>query len=43
MGEHAEAMELLLKVIADTADNDGIQNFQRAILFYSDKLDEVWT
>ena len=42
-GEHAEAMELLLKVIADTADDDGIQNFQRAILFYSDKLDEVWT
>ncbi len=42
-GEHAEAMELLLKVIADTADDDGIQNFGRAILFYSDKLDEVWT
>ena len=25
-GEHAEAMELLLKVIADTADDDGIQH-----------------
>lgn len=41
-GDHAEAMELLLKVIADTADDDGIQSFQRAILFYADKLDEVW-
>lgn len=39
---HAEAMELLLRVIADTADDDGIQNFQRAILFYADKLDKVW-
>ncbi|MEO8611532.1 MAG: tetratricopeptide repeat protein [Chloroflexota bacterium] len=39
---HAEAMELLLRVIADTADDNGIQNFQRAILFYADKLDEVW-
>jgi tetratricopeptide (TPR) repeat protein len=43
LGEHAEAMELLLKVIADRADDDGIQSFQRAILFYADKLDEVWT
>ncbi|MBZ0288521.1 MAG: tetratricopeptide repeat protein [Anaerolineae bacterium] len=43
MGDHAEAMELLLKVIADTADDNGIQRFQRAIQFYSDKLDEVWT
>lgn len=42
LGEHAEAMELLLKVIADTADDDGIQNFQRAILFYADKLDQTW-
>jgi tetratricopeptide (TPR) repeat protein len=41
-GAHAEAMELLLKVIVNTADDDGIQQFNRAIEFYADKLDEVW-
>jgi tetratricopeptide (TPR) repeat protein len=42
LGEHAEAMELLLRVAAETSTNDGVQKYKRAILFYADKLDEVW-
>lgn len=41
-GEHAQAMELLLKTLANASTDPGIQRFQRAILFYADKLDETW-
>jgi len=41
-GVHAEAMELLLKTLANTSNDEGIRRFQRAIEFYADKLDEVW-
>jgi tetratricopeptide (TPR) repeat protein len=43
MGAHAQAMELLLKTLATTSADPGILRFQRAILFYADKLDETWT
>ena len=42
VGEHARAMELLLNSLADTSKNHGILRYQRAIRFYSDKLDETW-
>ena len=41
-GEHARAMELLLNSIADTSKDEGIIHYQRAIRFYSEKLDETW-
>jgi tetratricopeptide (TPR) repeat protein len=42
LGQHHEAMTLLLRALAETSDDEGIQRFKRALLFYSDKLDQVW-
>ena len=41
-GEHAEAMRHLLEVAAQTSTDEHVQGYQRAILFYADKLDQVW-
>jgi tetratricopeptide (TPR) repeat protein len=41
-GEHSKAMELLLNSLADTSSDEGILRYQRAIRFYSDKLDRTW-
>ena len=38
----AEAMSLLLRVVAETSDDPGVASYRRAILFYSDRLDQVW-
>ncbi len=38
--EHQEAMNLLLRIIAETSSNPGIQSYKKAILYYSDKLDQ---
>lgn len=43
LGQHSEAMALLLRVTATTSQDAGIQRYQRAILFYHDKLDQTWT
>jgi hypothetical protein len=40
--EHAKAMELLLKGLADTSSDEGILRYRRAIRFYSEKLDQTW-
>ena len=40
--KHAKAMELLLNSLADTSNDEGIIRYQRAIRYYSDKLDETW-
>ncbi|MCM3628435.1 tetratricopeptide repeat protein [Paenibacillus glycanilyticus] len=40
--EHGSAMEILLKQLAETSQDKGIQAYQRAIQFYSDKLDQTW-
>ncbi|WP_052400779.1 tetratricopeptide repeat protein [Oceanobacillus jeddahense] len=40
--EHHQAMELLLKNIAETTGDEDIKKFGRAIGFYADKLDTVW-
>ncbi|NJC96017.1 MAG: tetratricopeptide repeat protein [Anaerolineae bacterium] len=42
LGEYTKAMELLLNSLADTSKDEGILRYQRAIRFYSDKLDETW-
>ncbi len=41
-GHHAEAMEHLLRSVAETSSDEFVRKFQRAILFYADKLDETW-
>ena len=42
IGEYAIALELLLNSLADTSSDEGILRYQRAIRFYSDKLDQTW-
>ncbi|WP_270180832.1 tetratricopeptide repeat protein [Alkalihalobacillus sp. CinArs1] len=42
LGEHGEAMELLLTNLVETTNDDAILSYRRAIEFYADKLDEVW-
>ncbi|KWW20772.1 hypothetical protein AS888_14090 [Peribacillus simplex] len=43
LGQHDLAMESLLKVITETSNDREIQSYARAIEFYSDKLDIVFT
>jgi len=40
--EYSKAMELLLNSLAYTSSDEGILRYQRAIRFYSDKLDQTW-
>jgi tetratricopeptide (TPR) repeat protein len=42
IGEYSKAMELLLNSLADTSSHEGMLRYQRAIRFYSDKLDQTW-
>ncbi|GAB6989072.1 tetratricopeptide repeat protein [Paenibacillus pini] len=42
LGEHAEAMNLLLKSLADTSSDVGIRRYEKAIHFYADKLEQTW-
>ncbi|MGE7589031.1 tetratricopeptide repeat protein [Peribacillus sp. NPDC101480] len=43
LGQHDLAMESLLKIIAETSRDQEIQSYAKAIKFYSDKLDKVFT
>ncbi len=40
--EHAAAMELLLTTLLDTSKDPNILAYERALRFYSDKLDQTW-
>ncbi|HKG53710.1 MAG TPA: tetratricopeptide repeat protein [Anaerolineales bacterium] len=42
INEYSKAMELLLNSLAATSKDEGIIRYQRAIRFYSDKLNEIW-
>lgn len=42
LNKHNDAMELLLKCLLETTTDAEILSYQRAIEFYSDKLDQVW-
>lgn len=42
LGDHAQAMEILLKCLAETTSDEEIKRYQKAIRFYADKLDTVW-
>jgi tetratricopeptide (TPR) repeat protein len=43
LGEHREAMEILLRAVARASSDLGIQRYHRAIEFYADKLDKTWS
>jgi len=40
--EHSKAMQLLLELLAVTSEDESIRKYQKAINFYSDKLDQLW-
>lgn len=42
VGEHREAMEILLTNLAYTTNDSEILSYKRAIEFYADKLDKTW-
>jgi tetratricopeptide (TPR) repeat protein len=42
LGDHASAMELLIRNLAETSKDESIRRYRRALLFYADKLDETW-
>lgn len=42
LNEHSDAMEILLRCLADTTMDKDILKYRKAIDFYSDKLDKVW-
>lgn len=39
---HSEAMGILLRQLAETSTDQGIRDYKKAILFYADRLDQVW-
>jgi len=41
-GAPTQALEHLLRALAETSEDASIQRYRKAILFYSDKLDQVW-
>jgi tetratricopeptide (TPR) repeat protein len=42
MNQHAAAMESLLHALAETTRDPGLRRYQRALLYYADKLDRKW-
>lgn len=42
MKQHDQAMEFLLNCLIETTADKNIKDYERAIRFYSDKLDQVW-
>ena len=40
--EHAKAMDILLKCITKSSQNEDILAYKNAINFYADKLDQTW-
>jgi len=41
LGNHSESMNILLKLLAETSNDNTIKEYSRAIRFYSDKLDQI--
>ncbi len=41
--EHDRAMELLLTCLIDTSSDKEILSYKKALNFYSDKLNDIWT
>jgi tetratricopeptide (TPR) repeat protein len=42
IAEYSKAMDLLLNSLINTSKDEGILRYQRAIRFYSDKLNQTW-
>ena len=42
LGNYDESMKELLEIIAETTSDENIQQYSKAIVFYSDKLDKLW-
>ncbi|WP_249777650.1 tetratricopeptide repeat protein [Paenalkalicoccus suaedae] len=42
LGRNQAAMELLLKLLATTSNEESVQAYAKAITFYADKLDQTW-
>jgi len=42
LNQSEEALEILLKLIAETSNDESIQQYAKAIGFYADKLDKVF-
>lgn len=42
LNQHEEAIQLLLKKVVQTTEDEGILSFQKALVFYADHLNEVW-
>ncbi|MBZ6486609.1 hypothetical protein CCZ20_22470 [Priestia aryabhattai] len=40
--EHSQAMELILKCLLNTTNDNEILSYKKALHFYSDKLDQTW-
>lgn len=43
LNEHGHAMDILLKQLSETSNDEGIQSYKKAIFFYADKLDQLWS
>ena len=42
LGEHRDAISILLKNLIETTGDPGIRNYGRALPFYADHLDETF-
>lgn len=42
LNQFSEGMEILLRLIATTSEDKEIRVYQKAIMYYSDKLDKIW-
>lgn len=40
--EYSDSMEILLKIISETANDKSVSEYSKAIEFYSDKLDKIF-
>ena len=42
LGEHAQSMKLLLRLVADPAKCEDVATYQKAICLYAEDLDRIW-
>ncbi|MDR6225776.1 tetratricopeptide repeat protein [Desmospora profundinema] len=42
LGQHREAMELLLTQLLETTEDPTINTYRKALSFYAERLDETW-
>ncbi|MFC4356261.1 tetratricopeptide repeat protein [Chryseomicrobium palamuruense] len=42
LGQHNQAIQLLLKTLIDTTSDQGVKDYAPALSFYAEHLDETW-